>query len=189
TVYRLHTERRQHFGAGHITDILTGKPTPRIEQFRHQQLKVFGVGADLDAVAWRAVIRQLLAQGYLAVESDHGTLGLTAKSRDVLFEQTAVRLRRDPERKKPPRAKADKAKPVADLPAEAVPVFERLRSWRAESARQQGLPAYVIFHDATLREIATRRPGDLGELSGISGIGEAKLALYGEQLLAVLQVD
>jgi len=184
TVYRLHTERRQHFGAGHITDILTGKQTPKIEQFRHTQLKVFGVGDDLDPIGWRAVIRQLLAQGYLAVESDHGTLGLTDKSRDVLFEHVDVRLRRDPERKKPARTKA--AKVAVELPAEAAPVFERLRSWRAATAKEQGIPAYVIFHDATLREIAIRRPEDLSGLAGISGVGEAKLERYGEQLLGVL---
>ncbi|GAB3914330.1 ATP-dependent DNA helicase RecQ [Microlunatus endophyticus] len=184
TVYRLHTERRQHFGAGHIIDILTGSATAKIEQFRHQQLSVFGVGADLDPVAWRAVIRQLLAQGYLAVESDHGTLGLTDKSRDVLFEHAEVRLRRDPERRKPVRTKT--AKQVVELPAEAMPIFERLRDWRAATAKQQGIPAYVIFHDATLRDIATRRPQDLAGLAGISGVGEAKLERYGEQLLAVL---
>ena len=187
TVYRLHAERRQHFGAGHITDILTGKQTPKIEQFRHHQLTVFGVGDDLDPIGWRAVIRQLLAQGYLAVESDHGTLGLTDKSRDVLFEHAEVLLRRDPERKKPVRTKS--AKVAVELPAEAAPIFERLRSWRAATAKEQGIPAYVIFHDATLREIATQRPEDLSGLAGISGVGEAKLERYGEQLLGVLAAD
>jgi ATP-dependent DNA helicase RecQ len=187
TVYRLHTERRQHFGAGHIVDIVTGRLTPRVEQFRHQELSVFGVGADLDAVGWRAVIRQLLAQGYLAVESDHGTLGLTARSREVLFANTPVLLRRDPERKRPSRTRS--AKKAVELPEQAAPLFERLRSWRAATAREQGIPAYVIFHDATLREIATRRPEDLSGLAGISGVGEAKLARYGEQILAALQQD
>ncbi|QGN31521.1 DNA helicase RecQ [Microlunatus sp. Gsoil 973] len=186
-VYRLHTQRRQHFGAGHIIDILTGSVTARVEQFQHQQLSVFGVGADLDAVAWRAVIRQLLAQGYLAVESDHGTLGLTARSREVLFDNTPVRLRRDPERKRPARTRSPKT--VVDLPEQAVPLFERLRSWRAATARDQGIPAYVIFHDATLREIATRRPQDLTGLADISGVGEAKLARYGDQVLAALHED
>jgi ATP-dependent DNA helicase RecQ len=184
TVYRLHAERRQHFGAGHITDILTGRATAKIEQFRHQQLTVFGVGNDLDPIQWRAVIRQLLAQGYLAVESDHGTLGLTDKSRDVLFDHGEVRLRRDPDRRKVARQKTPKA--AVELPAEAQPVFEKLRSWRAEAARDQGVPAYVVFHDATLRQIATDRPTDLAGLGRINGVGEAKLARYGPQLLAAL---
>ncbi|HEY9290330.1 MAG TPA: DNA helicase RecQ [Microlunatus sp.] len=184
-VYRLHTQRRQHFGAGHITDILTGKLTPKIEQFRHQELSVFGVGDDLDPVQWRAVIRQLLAQGYLAVESDHGTLGLTDASRAVLFDGAEVMLRRDPERRRPRKAaKASKAQ--VELSAEAAPVFERLRRWRAETAKEQGVPAYVIFHDATLRQIATEQPADLAGLGRIGGVGEAKLARYGEQLLAAL---
>jgi ATP-dependent DNA helicase RecQ len=134
------------------------------------------------------VIRQLLAQGYLAVESDHGTLGLTAKSREVLFEQAQVRLRQDPERKRPARS-AKTAKVAVELPADAVPVFERLRSWRAATAKEQGIPAYVIFHDATLREIATRLPTDTAGLSGISGVGEAKLERYGDQILSVLAGD
>ena len=184
-VYRLHTERRQHFGAGHITDILTGKQTPKIDQFGHQQLSVFGVGADLGPVQWRAVIRQLLAQGYLAVESDHGTLGLTEKSRQVLFDQQSVRLRTEPERRKAS-ARTKSARQAVELPAEAEPIFERLRSWRAEAAREQGVPAYVIFHDATLRQIAVNRPQDLAGLGQVSGVGEAKLARYGEQVLATL---
>ncbi|WP_231919956.1 DNA helicase RecQ [Microlunatus soli] len=181
-VYRLHTERRQHFGAGHITDILTGKLTPKIEQFGHQQLSVFGVGADLDANQWRTVIRQLLAQGFLAVESDHGTLGLTESSRQVLFDKREVRLRRDPERRRPTK-KAKQAKAVIDLPPDAVPIFEALRQWRAETAKEQGVPAYVIFHDATLRQIAVDRPQDLAALGAVGGVGDAKLSRYGEQIL------
>ncbi|QDP95772.1 DNA helicase RecQ [Microlunatus elymi] len=183
-VYRLH-QRRQHFGAGHITDILAGRSTPKIEQFGHQQLSVFGVGDDLDPVQWRAVIRQLLAQGYLAVESDHGTLGLTESSRAVLFDGAEVKLRRDPERRRP-RTAPKQARAQVELPAEAAPVFERLRAWRAGLAKEQGVPAYVIFHDATLRQIATEQPVDLADLGRINGVGEAKLARYGEQLLAAL---
>lgn len=187
-VYRLHTERRQHFGAGHITDILTGRLTPKIEQFRHQQLTVFGVGDDLDAARWRTVIRQLLAQGFLAVESDHGTLGLTERSRQVLFEGAEVLLRRDPERRKAARTRQGRgSKATVDLPDEAVPVFESLRRWRAEAAKEQGVPAYVIFHDATLRQIAVDRPSDLAALGAVNGVGEAKLARYGEQILQTLR--
>jgi ATP-dependent DNA helicase RecQ len=184
-VYRLHTERRQHFGAGHLTDILTGRRTPKIEQFRHHELSVFGVGADLDPVQWRAVIRQLLAQGLLSVESDHGTLGLTARSRAVLFDGGEVRLRRDPDRK-PATVRTRSARQAVELPGEAAGVFERLRGWRAETAKAQGVPAYVIFHDATLRQIAIDQPSDLAALGRVSGVGEAKLARYGDQILAAL---
>ncbi len=184
-VYRLHTERRQHFGSGHLTDILTGRRTAKTDQFRHHELSVFGVGEDLDAVQWRAVIRQLLAQGYLAVESDHGTLGLTGRSREVLFDGGRVRLRRDPERRRTS-ARTRSSAPVAELPEEAVAVFERLRGWRAGAAKTQGVPAYVIFHDATLRQIALDRPGDHDQLARVSGVGEAKLARYGDEILATL---
>ena len=188
-VYRLHTERRQHFGAGQIIDILTGKQTPKVEQFRHHQLTVFGVGADLEATRWRTVIRQLLAQGYLAVESDHGTLGLTDRSRQVLFDGAQVLLRQDPERRRTSRSgsPAKKDRPVVELPQEAVGIFEALRQWRARTAKEQGVPAYVIFHDATLRQIAVERPQDLAGLGAVGGVGEAKLNRYGEQILEQLQ--
>jgi ATP-dependent DNA helicase RecQ len=186
TIYRLHTERGQHFGAGHITDILTGKLTPKIEQFRHDQLSVFGVGDDLGAIQWRSVIRQLLAQGFLTVEGEHNTLALTGSSRTVLFESHQVRLRREPDRTKVGRSPTKQSAEAVALSEEARPIFERLRAWRAEQARQQGVPAYVIFHDATLRQIAEHRPADLDGLGRINGVGEAKLARYGQPLLTAL---
>jgi len=190
-VVRLDRERRQRFGAGHIIDILLGRKTAKVIQFDHDALTVFGVGTELREAEWRSVIRQLLAQGLLAVESDHGTLALTDRSADVLRGRRKVMLRREPER---PAAKAaakpgKKSTPAADLPAEAVPLFERLRAWRAATAKEQGVPAYVIFHDATLREIATVRPASLAELSRVSGVGEAKLAKYGRQVLDTLDDD
>ncbi|GGK94139.1 ATP-dependent DNA helicase RecQ [Sphaerisporangium melleum] len=191
-VVRLARERRQKFGAGQIIDILLGRMTPKVVQHGHDTLTVFGVGADLDEAEWRAVVRQLLAQGLLAVEGDYGTLVLTEASAEVLGRRREVPMRRDPQR--PARATtvaagktAKTAKgAVADLPEEAVPVFERLRAWRAALAKEQGVPAYVIFHDATLREIAARMPATLGELAGVSGVGENKLAKYGELILGVL---
>ena len=185
-VYRLRSERRQRFGAGHVIDILLGKQTPKVTQHGHDTLTVFGIGTDLRDTEWRGIVRQLLAQGLLAVEGDYGTLVLTDASAQVLRKQRPVMLRREPERAaKPPRARKA-AEPVADLSAEAAVVFERLRAWRYERAKEQGVPAYVVFSDATLREIATTLPSSLAELSKVSGIGETKLARYGQQVLDVL---
>jgi ATP-dependent DNA helicase RecQ len=184
-VYRLRSERRQRFGAGHVIDILLGKQTAKITQHGHDTLTVFGIGTDLRDTEWRGIVRQLLAQGLLAVEGDYGTLALTDASAQVLRKQRPVMLRREPERPaKAPRAR--KAEPAASLPADAAAAFERLRAWRAATAKEQGVPAYVIFHDATLREVAMTSPSSLGELSKVSGIGETKLARYGQQLLDAL---
>ena len=186
-VYRLRNERHQQFGAGHVIDILLGKNTPKVSQHRHDTLTVFGVGTELRDTEWRGVVRQLLAQGLLAVEGDYGTLVLTPASAQVLRSQRPVMLRREPERAARPAktAKAAKAEATA-MPAAAAPVFDKLRAWRAAAAKEQGVPAYVIFHDATLREIATRLPSSLAELSTVSGVGETKLARYGQQILDTL---
>jgi ATP-dependent DNA helicase RecQ len=187
-VYRLQRERRQKFGAGHLVDILLGKKTAKVIQHDHDTLTVFGVGTDLSEAEWRSVVRQLLVQGLLAVEGEHGTLVLTGASADVLRKQRAVPMRREPERAAKTASKAAKAGRAApaELPENAKPVFERLRAWRAAAAKEQGVPAYVIFHDATLREIATRAPATLSELATVSGVGESKLAKYGQQILDTL---
>jgi ATP-dependent DNA helicase RecQ len=187
-VYRLRSERGQRYGAGHIIDILLGKQTPKITQNGHDTLTVFGIGTDLRDTEWRGVVRQLLAQGLLAVEGDYGTLVLTAASGQVLRGQRTVMLRREPERAaKAPRArKTAAAAAAASLPASAAAAFERLRNWRAATAKEQGVPAYVIFHDSTLREVAMTAPSSLAELGKVSGIGEAKLARYGQQVLDTL---
>ncbi|MEO3826010.1 DNA helicase RecQ [Actinomadura sp. B10D3] len=186
-IVRLDRERRQKFGAGHIVDILLGKKNAKVIQFDHDALKSFGIGTELRDVEWRGVIRQLLAQGLVAVESNHGTLVLTDTSAEVLRGQRQVMMRREPER---PTAKAAKtakaARTPVELPAEAAPVFERLRSWRAATAKEQGVPAYVIFHDATLRDIAIALPTTLAELGRVNGVGENKLAKYGDQVLETL---
>ncbi|MEU1459982.1 DNA helicase RecQ [Streptomyces sp. NPDC005727] len=193
TVVRLQRERGQKFGAVQIVDILLGKRTGKVIQFDHDQLSVFGIGEDLTDGEWRGVIRQLLAQGLLAVEGEYGTLVLTDTSGAVLRREREVPLRKEP--KKPAASRAGsssgrgerKAKAAAaELPAELLPAFEALRAWRAEQAREQGVPAYVIFHDATLREIVTSRPGSVRELGTVGGVGEKKLATYGEGVLAVL---
>jgi ATP-dependent DNA helicase RecQ len=186
-VFRLDRERSQRFGAGHVIDILLGKQTPKISQFGHDSLTVFGIGTELGEGEWRGVVRQLLAQGLLAVEGDYGTLALTESSVGVLGRQRQVMLRREPER---PAPAAKTAKPrrgaLVELPEVAVPVFERLRSWRAAAAKEQGVPAYVIFHDATLRQIAIESPATLAELGTVNGVGEHKLAKYGQQILDTL---
>jgi ATP-dependent DNA helicase RecQ len=158
-------------------------------QLGHASLRGFGIGTELSDTEWRAVVRQLLAQGVLGVDSDgYGTLRLTDASSEVLRGSRTVLLRREAPR---PATKARSPKrgvaAAADLDAGATVIFERLRTWRAATAKQQGVPAYVVFHDATLREIATRLPTTLDELSSVSGIGVAKREKYGPQLLEALQ--
>ncbi|MGW3119257.1 DNA helicase RecQ [Streptomyces sp. NPDC001107] len=194
TVVRLQRERGQKFGAVQIVDILLGKRTAKVIQFDHDQLSVFGIGEELDEGEWRGVVRQLLAQGLLAVEGEYGTLVLTEASGSVLRREREVPLRKEPKKPAPARSASGssskgerKAKTAAaELPEELQPAFEALRAWRAEQAREQGVPAYVIFHDATLREIATAWPTSVTQLGGISGVGEKKLATYGEGVLEVL---
>jgi ATP-dependent DNA helicase RecQ len=191
-VFRLNRERRQKFGAGQLIDILLGKVTPKVSQFGHESLTVFGIGSELRDGEWRGVVRQLLAQGLLAVEGDYGTLVLTDASAEVLRQQRQVLLRREPEQaaqaaKAAARTTKSRRPAPADLPEKAVPVFEQLRAWRATAAKEQGVPAYVIFHDATLRQIATEAPSTLAELGTVSGVGENKLAKYGQQILETLR--
>jgi ATP-dependent DNA helicase RecQ len=189
TVARLDHERGQRYGAGHLVDILLGKSTPRMSQLGHGSLQVFGIGTELSDTEWRAVVRQLLAQGVLGVDSDgYGTLRLTGASNEVLRGSRTVLLRREAPRptsrtRSPKRGVAA----AVDLDAGAIGVFEKLRIWRAATAKEQGVPAYVVLHDATLREIATRLPTTLDELSTVSGIGEAKREKYGPHLLEAIQ--
>ncbi|MFC0540184.1 DNA helicase RecQ [Kutzneria chonburiensis] len=184
-VFRLDKERRQRFGAGQVIDILLGRKTAKVIQHDHDGLTVFGIGTELNESEWRGVVRQLLAQGLLAVEGDYGTLSLTEASGEVLGRRREVRLRRETAAKPPKAARPAKGAAV-ELPAEAASIFEQLRSWRAATAREQGVPAYVIFHDATLRQIATEAPGSLAELGTVSGVGENKLAKYGQAILDAL---
>jgi len=185
TVVRLDRERRQRYGAGQLIDILLGRETDRVVQQRHDQLATFGIGTELSEAQWRAVVRQLLAQGLLGVTDDgYGTLRVTEESAAVLKGERTVALRRETERA--PRA-AKKSPAASDLPSGASELFERLRAWRGAEARAQGKPAYVVFADATLRGIAILEPATLEALTEISGIGEAKLERYGEAVLAVVR--
>ncbi|QEE60486.1 DNA helicase RecQ [Salinibacterium sp. dk2585] len=184
TIVRLQRERNQTFGAGQIIDILRGKETPRTRQHGHEQLATWGIGADLSDQQWRGVVRQLLAQGLLATQGDYGILALTDASASVLSGTRPVSLRTEPERaaRRAPKTRAV----LADLEPIQLELFEALRAWRAATAKEQGVPAYVVFGDATLRAIATARPETLAGLSRLSGVGQKKLDTYGEQVLAVV---
>jgi ATP-dependent DNA helicase RecQ len=204
-VFRLRRERGQKFGAGQIIDVLLGRKTQKVIENDHASLTVFGIGEELRESEWRGVVRQLLAQGLLAVEGDYGTLALTKASNAVLSGERKVILRHE-QAPAPRSARVARARgagsaggaggaatgaagggvAAAELSGEAAEVFEQLRAWRGAAAREQSVPAYVIFHDATLCEIASRAPSTLAELSAISGVGEAKLAKYGQQVLEVL---
>ena len=188
TVYRLHHERQQKFGVGHVVDVLLGKRNDKVERFRHDSLSVFGVGTDLRDAEWRGVVRQLLAQGLLAVDNDYGALVRTATGNEVLFSGRTVQLRQEPKTAGKSDAKPSRSRraDTTELPAGAQAVFDRLRAWRSATAKEQGVPAYVIFHDATLRQIAAEPPTTLDELGSISGVGENKLAKYGQPLLDAL---
>jgi len=187
-VYRLWKERGQRFGAGQAIDILRGKTTEKIAKWRHDELSVFGIGADLSESAWRGVLRHLIALGILEVDHEsYGTLVLTEASRAVLKGERRLLLRRQTLQGTPKAARAPRAAAgAAALDGAAAPLFERLRAWRAATAREHGVPAYVIFHDATLREIAQREPQSLGELAEISGVGARKLESYGQAILGLV---
>ena len=184
TVVRLQRERQQRYGAGQIIDILLGKSTPRVLQLGHETLSTFGIGQDVTEQEWRGVVRQLLAQSLLAVHGDgYGTLVITDASAEVLSGNRQVMLRREA----PKAAKPAKRSAVAvDLDAASAALFERLREWRSGEAREQGVPAYIVFGDATLRGIALTRPTTLDELGTISGLGEKKLDTYGAAVLEVV---
>lgn len=183
-IFRLWRERGQRYGAGHIIDILRGKSTPRVKVNGHDSLSVFGVGADLSDQAWRSVLRQLLAKGLVTVDFEgHGTLLLTDESRAVLKGELTLMLRR--EALSAGRQTSVRRRTTVDtfLAPEEQVRFEALRAWRGGVAREHGVPAYVIFHDATLREIARGNPQSLDELSHVHGVGARKLEAYGEALL------
>ena len=184
----------QRFGAGHLIDILRGKSTDKVKQFSHQTLPTFGVGAELDDVGWRSVFRQLLADGLLCVNAQaYGALQLTEQARPVLKgEQTVVLRRRAHATEKSALAGRREAplapsmSSISPLAAADTPLFDALRAWRAALAREQGIPAYVILHDRTLRELAARKPASIAELLMVPGIGESKATRYGKSLLDVL---
>ena len=178
----------QRFGALHVIDVLRGKKSDKATQWGHDQLSVFGIGADFDDAAWRAVLRQLVAAGLLHADlAEHGALKLTEEAKPVLKGEQSIQLRRHVAKKSAGRPKkGSTATLIADLSPEAVSLFEDLRQWRADTAREQGVPAYVILHDRTLKELAEMRPSTRGHLSMVTGIGAAKIEHYGDELLALM---
>ncbi|QJU52242.1 DNA helicase RecQ [Herbiconiux sp. SALV-R1] len=201
TVVRLERERNQRFGAGHLIDILRGKQTDRVAQWKHDTLSTWGIGTELSEQQWRGVVRQLLALGLLAVNDDgYGTLVITPESGAVLSGGRTVQLRREPERAARSRGSSSGSggsgggsgsgrsgsAAKESLSASDAELFEALRAWRAATAKEQGVPAYVVFHDATLATIAQLKPTSPEGLIGIPGIGDRKRESYGPGLVEAL---
>jgi ATP-dependent DNA helicase RecQ len=198
-IYRFHQNGGQRFGAGHLIDVLRGKSTDKVAQHGHHSLSTFGIGSDVSQEQWRCVLRQLIALGHVRTEGEYNTLEFTDTSREVLRGAVPILLREerdDPKRNRKPSAKAG-AKiiktPSAKTKAPPVPLdevglsrFADLKAWRAEVAREHNLPAFVVFHDATLAEMARVAPDSLDALSSISGVGAKKLEAYGAEILRVL---
>jgi ATP-dependent DNA helicase RecQ len=179
------------FGAQQVIDVLRGKSTAKVQQFGHEKLTTFGIGSDLDANQWRSVLRQLVMHGLVKVDHERfNTLRLTETSREVLRGERRLSLRRQtakPVSRRGERRAVDKARITATPDSANAIVFEALRGWRRDMAKEHGVPAYTIFHDSTLLELAERLPSSLDDLRDISGIGATKLERYGEALLEVMQ--
>ena len=181
----------QRFGAAHMIDVLRGADTAKVRQFGHQSVSTYGIGGELDARQWRGVFRQLVSAGVLEADLEgHGALRLTAEATPLLRGERSLQLRAEPPARERRRTGGGKAAPTTapsiDLPADAAARFAVLREWRAGIAREQNVPAYVIFHDATLRSIALQQPRDLDALAGIGGVGAGKLERYGREVIATL---
>ena len=173
------------FGVSHLTDVLRGKTTDKIQQWQHDKLPTFGVGNDLDEHGWKSVFRQLAAAGLVHVDmAEHGALQLTDAARKVLKGEQRVELRRPVKRKA---AQTKTSAVYSDLSTEDNELFQLLRRWRSDTAKEQAVPAYVILHDKTLRELAEVRPISYGLLASITGMGSAKIEHYGDELLALIR--
>jgi ATP-dependent DNA helicase RecQ len=174
----------QRFGAAHVVDVLLGKDTDKIRQHRHDELSVYGIGKELAGPAWRSVVRQLVVRGYLRSDQQrYGALVLTEKSRPLLRGEIELRLREDRRLKTEKKKRRDAAAALA--PADQS-LFEALRQRRREIADRLDLPPYVIFHDATLQQMAEHRPTTEADLLSINGVGAAKLERYGTEFLEVI---
>jgi ATP-dependent DNA helicase RecQ len=175
----------QRFGVNYLVDILLGKDNERIRQFRHHQVSTYGIGKERSAGEWRTLYRQLIARGLLAVDLEgYGGLHLTQASRSVLRGETELMLRKQ---RKPERKRVRQSRREGQVPETYRKLWEALRELRRELAESQGVPAYIIFHDATLMEMAERRPETKEALSAISGVGDKKLETYGERFLQLLK--
>ena len=191
-IYRFHQQGGQRFGAVHLIDVLRGKPTEKVAQYGHAALSTFGIGADIAEAQWRSVIRQLIALGHLQAEGEFNTLELTESSRAVLRGEVQLLLRLPevkPKRGKGSRVGATgrgKGRTMLSLDAEELARFEVLKAWRSEVAREHNVPAYVVFNDATLAEMAQLVPESLAALAQIGGVGAKKLEVYGPAILRLL---
>jgi ATP-dependent DNA helicase RecQ len=189
-IYRFRQAGGQRYGAGHLIDVLRGKRTDKATQHGHEQLSTWGIGADVSEAQWRLVLRQLVALGHVQAEGEYGTLALADSAREVLRGDVPVLLRMPAEPKA--RVKATRVRGGADKPpplpldAAATARFAALKAWRTEVAREHNLPAYIVFQDATLAEMAREQPATLEQLAGISGVGAKKLEAYGREILRVL---
>jgi len=190
-IYRVHQASGISFGAGHLMDILRGKTTEKVAQYSHDKLSTFGIGSDLSEVQWRAVLRQLIAKNMVRVDTEaFSTLQLLPDARQVLKGEVTLQLREQTSADKTSRTKrvtktSVKGLAEAALNAGALERLAKLKAWRGEIAREHNLPAFVIFHDATLRAIAERAPLSLHDLEGIAGIGVKKRDAYGAEVLRV----
>jgi ATP-dependent DNA helicase RecQ len=199
-IYRFRQNGGQRFGAVHLIDVLRGKATDKVAQYGHSSLSTYGIGADVSDAQWRLVLRQLIAAGHLQTEGEFSTLALADSARAVLRGEVSVRLRVPSETKargKPVRSRgaagagttaagSSRKPPPLPLDDGATALFDALKAWRAEVAREHNLPAYIVFHDATLAEMAREQPASLDALAGISGVGAKKLEAYGAEILRVL---
>jgi ATP-dependent DNA helicase RecQ len=185
----------QRFGSGHVIAVLRGEESERVLSFDHHRLSTFGIGAELDDKQWRSVFRQLLAAGLLEADAEgYGTLRLTAASRAVLSGGKQVRLREDARPERATRRRRDSKLVTGDprhggslgIEAYEQPMWDQLRALRTQLAKQQGVPPYVVFHDATLLAMLRALPANEDELASVSGVGEAKLKRYGRDFLAVI---
>ncbi len=191
-IYRVQQASEVSFGAGHLMDILRGKETEKTRQYGHERLSTFGIAREASESELRAVLRQLIAIGAVGVDSGlYNTLHLTEGSRAVLKGEVSVQLRESTAAASPKRSRRGTTLPpsAVSLGVDDQVHFINLKAWRAEVAKEHNLPAYVIFHDATLAEIARRRPQSLADLQGISGIGSKKLEAYGEDVLRVVSAE
>jgi ATP-dependent DNA helicase RecQ len=198
-IFRVQQASGISFGAGHLIDILRGKATDKVAQFNHAALSTFGIGADIGEQQWRSVLRQLIALGIIHVNPEaFNTLQLTAAAREFLRSDQKLLVReatvveragssaRKASSEKSIKDKISKEKATADMNLGARERFAALKAWRAEVAKEHNLPAYVIFHDATLIAIATAAPQSAHDLSGISGMGVKKLEAYGQEVLRIV---
>jgi ATP-dependent DNA helicase RecQ len=192
-IYRFRQHSGIGYGAGHLIDVLRGKSTDKTRERGHEQLSTFGIGADLSETQWRGVIRQLIALGHLASEGEYNTLALTESARAVLKGELKIELREP--REAAPRSRGARTKggatpkvsrAAATLDAQGQARFAALKAWRSEVAKEHNLPAYIVFNDATLAQMAAEAPDSLPALGNISGVGAKKLEAYGRQILKVL---